>query len=76
MFLHRNGKLLIPAKPSNVISKILSIIYQKIPPYTTAVIQTKFENTMQLEKENSSMIKAHYESVDSNTSLRCYPTHK
>ena len=51
-----------------------SIKYQEIPPYITAVIQAKLKNTMQFEKENYYIIKAHSDIIDNNPNLRCYPT--
>ena len=38
-------------QPSNCISNIPSITYQEIPPYTTAVIQVKFEKSTKIEKK-------------------------
>ena len=46
-----------------------SINYQEILPYTTAIIQAKFENSTQLEREDNYMIKARSEFTDDRTNL-------
>ena len=73
LYLHRDGKLVISARPSNSVSNIQPIKYQEILPYTTAIIQMKFENSIQLETENNYMIKAQSAFIDNNPNLKCYP---
>ena len=52
-------------------SKIFSAAYQEIPPYTIAVIQTKF-NSAAIKEQNSYLLTADSVFIDNNPSLKCY----
>ena len=58
LFLHKNCKFIVCPRPSNSISNIQSMTYQENFPYTTTIVQTKFENSLQLETDNNYMHKA------------------
>ena len=55
-------------------SKLKTIRYQEFPPYSTTVIQAKFENPTYLESDNNMVLKTRSAFIDNNTNLKCYPT--
>ena len=58
-FSTRIKKNIFHTSLSNSFSKVQSIQYQEIPLCTTAIIETKFESSTQLEKENNYAITAY-----------------
>ena len=60
------------AKRTKLFSKIQSITYQEIPPYTTAVIKTKV-NLATIKEQNNYLLAADSTFIDNNSNLKCYP---